>query len=160
VKLLTASKAFPSSTASRQAKQLGKHLLTCWPGLGNITNDKSYLLIICDSAASQNFPFVTNICSEVPPSSASLENARRPWLGPVWAQASPALLLSTLQGWPSGGGPCLFLKSPAFSLGFVLCFLSRVPELELFSHLHGPVCTHCEEGRKTENKRAQEPGFQ
>lgn len=38
-------------------KQPEKHLLTCWPSLGSITNDKLYLLIICDFWGQPRFPF-------------------------------------------------------------------------------------------------------
>lgn len=38
-------------------KQPEKHLLTRWPSLGSITNDKSYLLIICDFWGQPRFPF-------------------------------------------------------------------------------------------------------
>lgn len=55
--LAAAEQCQASDVGQSLPKQPEKHLLTRWPSLGSITNDKSYLLIICDFWGQPRFPF-------------------------------------------------------------------------------------------------------
>lgn len=84
---------------------------------GNITSDKSYLLIICDPEASQDFPLVTNICykthtPQFPPEEKLCKE--RSELASYQPSPPPN---PTFGSWVPAWA-CLFLKFPAFCLGF------------------------------------------
>lgn len=108
---------------------------------GNIISDKSYLLIICDPEASQDFPLVTNICykthTPVPPRGEAVQRE-------VWAGFLSALLSTHPSGAGSLPGHVSFWNS---LLSVSIVCSQTVPRLEIHSLMSVR--------EETENGRAQ-----
>lgn len=136
VSLWPIGSARPLTVRAEPPQATRKHLLTRWPSLGSITNDKSYLLIICDFWGQPRFPFRDEIFSRrflppptqpPPPKRKAKRRGSPDWLRSAAGPRQPLELEFT-----PGPVPSLHasgVKSLGFcSICFWLLFSSEVSE--------------------------------